>query len=187
VAAALYGRQIRSVVDLGGGSGVFSRRLGRSYPSAHFLQVDLEEANRHARASAHQAGLAERFTTLDGDVLTLARELPASDVVLCCHLLHYFSRPGIASLLADCRRAVAPGGCLVVADFITLADQQPGPFRTLFDVFLRAHSASAGVPTMDMLLELARDAGFPAPPKLLSLAPRPTNVFVFELPPPSAG
>ena len=174
----LAGRHPRDILDIGGGSGVVSRYLARYYQDAHFIQVDSADANQCARAAARREGL-ERFDTIDSDLLERARII-STDVVLACHVLHYFNVEGVAKVLTAARQSLRPKGVLVVADFTPLEGQQWGLFRHLFDLFLRVHSPVARIPSRTKLIEAAVTAGFDKP-RFVSLAPRPTNLFVWEL------
>ena len=179
LANRLAGQLMKAVVDLGGGSGIFSRRLARVLPAAHFLQVDTSTANALARAAAAKDLLGDRFKATEGDILSFVRTMAPADLILCCHILHYFDASEIKDLMLACSRSLDPLGTLVVIDFTQRSQEPKGLFRALFEVFLKAQSPKAGIPSMALLCNSAKQAGFGLP-QIISLAPRPSTIFVWK-------
>jgi 2-polyprenyl-3-methyl-5-hydroxy-6-metoxy-1,4-benzoquinol methylase len=100
------------VADLGCGQGWSSIAVARAYPDAEVWGIDGDVASiEDARDRAAAAGVAVRFEAVD------AAELGASgpfDAILCLEMLHDLSRP--VDVLAAARRALGPGGVVLVAD-----------------------------------------------------------------------
>ena len=99
---------VRRWVDLGSGTGYFSRVLAEQYPQAHGVAVDIAEGMlRHAR----QLGGAQQYVVGD------AEQLPLADAS--CDLL--FSSLAVqwcgdfAAVLAEAQRVLRPGGALAFA------------------------------------------------------------------------
>lgn len=92
-------------LDLGSGTGHFSRALARRYPAAEGLALDIAEGMlRHARPQ----GGARHFLAGDAERLPLA---PASlDLVFSSLALQWCA--DFASVLAEARRVLRPGGLL---------------------------------------------------------------------------
>lgn len=77
-----------SILDVGGGSGVFSATwLGRN-PAARSTQIDWEPINAIARRLLDVGGTAERFTCVDGDPHSTDFGTAAHDVVVYSNIAH---------------------------------------------------------------------------------------------------
>jgi SAM-dependent methyltransferase len=102
-----------SVLDLGGGSGVFAVPLAEL---GHRVTVVDTSPNALAtlQRRAAEAGVADLVTAVSGDVDGLSGELTAAgyDLVLCHQLLEVVDDP--AKTLATVAGAVRPGGCASV-------------------------------------------------------------------------
>jgi 2-polyprenyl-3-methyl-5-hydroxy-6-metoxy-1,4-benzoquinol methylase len=103
------------VVDVGCGHGWSSIAVRSAWPGAEVIGVDSDAASvEEARRHAERAGVDVRFL-VPGDTSTddLAALAPV-DVVLVLEVLHDLADP--VGLLTAARRALAPGGVVVVAD-----------------------------------------------------------------------
>jgi ubiquinone/menaquinone biosynthesis C-methylase UbiE len=107
-----------AIVDLACGSGAFLENLGRAFPRAHLMGVDLSqaylaEARRRSGVSALALANAERLPFADASV----------DAVACIYLFHELPprvRPLVAAEIA---RVLKPGGYLAFADSIQPVDE----------------------------------------------------------------
>jgi 2-hydroxy-4-(methylsulfanyl)butanoate S-methyltransferase len=115
----------RRLLDVGGGSGAFSIAFCERYAGLRATVLDVPAVVEVARRYRDAAGPASRIDLLAGDVLT-APWPGGQDVVLCSYLLSALAGPGIDVVLARAYEALAPGGLLVVHDFM-LDDTGPGP------------------------------------------------------------
>jgi 2-hydroxy-4-(methylsulfanyl)butanoate S-methyltransferase len=115
----------RRLLDVGGGSGAFSIALCRRFPSLTATILDFPSVQAAAAAFVHEAGLSERITFTPGNALTT--DWPAGqDVVLLSYLLSAVSALGLDQLLARAFAVLAPGGRLVLHDFM-VDDDGGGP------------------------------------------------------------
>lgn len=132
--------QPRSVLDIGGGSGVFSGVLLGMNPKAVSTQVDWGNVNRFAEKFVSQFGVSDRFTTEDGDFHTVDFGESKHDVVIYSNIAHQESPAQNVALLSKAKRALKPGGAIVISDFVVQADRTGPPFSLLFAVnMLLAH------------------------------------------------
>ncbi len=100
--------------DVGAGTGTFAIALASLAPSATVVGIDGDpEALEIARSKQGSEAVEWR--------LGLAAELPLEDAscdrIVMSLLLHHLDAAGKEAALADCRRALAPGGQLHVADW----------------------------------------------------------------------
>jgi malonyl-CoA O-methyltransferase len=103
----------RRVLDLGCGTGFFTRLLKRRFPRALVVGLDLAEGMLTA-ARARQ-GWLRRFRLVQGDALALPFAEGAFDLVFSNLLLQWLEDPERA--LAEARRVLAPGGLLLFSTF----------------------------------------------------------------------
>jgi SAM-dependent methyltransferase len=109
--------EIARVVDLGTGPGLLLADLAARYPTAEIVGVD-GQPEMLARARQVEARV-ERVRVVAHDVSQGAvPSIDASsvDLVVVSHVLHELLRP--TQLLDEVRRALRPGGVLVLTDWI---------------------------------------------------------------------
>ena len=117
------GRAGVRVAELGCGGGWASIALARAYPGVTVDAYDIDEATVHlARANVRSAGLSDRVRVVQAD----AAELPEGefDVLFALECLHDMPYP--VQVLSAARRALRPGGCMVVMDEAVAGDFRPG-------------------------------------------------------------
>jgi len=113
VAAALEIAGNETVVDVGGGEGGLLAELLRRHPGCRGVLLDFEVAVRGATALA-TSGVCDRTTRVAGDAL---ESVPAGgDVFLLCRVLLNLGDRDALTLLRNCRRALGPGGRLLVVE-----------------------------------------------------------------------
>ena len=101
------------VLDVGSGGGWSTIALARAYPSAVLQGVDIDEPSvEMARAHAAESGVGDRVTFTSGDAAAL--DTTAYDVAFAFECVHDMPRP--ADVLGAVRRALKPGGVMVVMD-----------------------------------------------------------------------
>lgn len=110
------------VLDIGCGTGVLAESIRRRYPMATVLGIDPAPA-MVAQAAARRPALrlaCGRFEALPfaGGVF---------DVVTCTLVWRHVADP--RSAVAECRRVLAPGGLLVLADAFDSRTVRPAPWR----------------------------------------------------------
>lgn len=100
------------VLDLGCGYGLASHWLATFTDTRTFWGLDYDEAK--IRVAQRSAAENSRVQFAVGDLLTA--ELPAGDAVLLLDVLHYWPPPKQQLILDKVRRALAPGGRLILRD-----------------------------------------------------------------------
>jgi SAM-dependent methyltransferase len=137
-AAVAVGRRLElgakkapSILDVGGGSGIFSAVLLGLNPEAKATQVDWPTVNQIARGFVAKFGVQDRFFTVDGDFHT-ADWGTGYDVAVYSNIAHQESPAQNIEAFRRFRTALAPGGTLVVSDFIVTDDRSGAPHALLF-------------------------------------------------------
>ncbi len=114
-----------SLLDVGAGSGAFAITLCRAARSLRATLLDIPQMLEIARGFVDQAGLADRIELLPGAALEVTWPM-RQDVVLMSYLLSAVPGRDIDALLDRAWQALAPGGLLLVHDFM-LDDDRSGP------------------------------------------------------------
>ena len=122
-----------SVLDVGGGSGVYSAVLLSANPEATATQVDWPSVNRIARDFTARFGVgSDRFKTVDGDFHDVDFGTSAHDVVIYSNIAHQETPEDNVAIFRKIRRALKPGGTLIISDFVVNDERSGPPFPLLF-------------------------------------------------------
>ncbi len=125
VAALVDLAGVRELLDVGGGSGVFSMAFVRAQPELHATVFDLPEIVPLTRRYVAEAGLGGRISTVAGD-LTRDELGRGFDLVFISAVVHSFPPDENRRLVAKAAAALAPGGRVVIQDFL-MAEDRSGP------------------------------------------------------------
>lgn len=120
-------------LDVGGGSGIYSAIWLSLNREARGVQLDWPNVNRIAKGIVARHGAADRFETIDGDFHTTDFRT-GYDFGLYSHIAHQETPEDNVEIFRKFRRAIRPGGTLVVNDFILNDDRTGHPFALLFHV-----------------------------------------------------
>lgn len=130
----------RTLLDVGGGEGTFGIAFCAAHPALTGTVLDRPSVVAAGRERIAAAGLADRVTMRAAD---LAGELHErdQDVVLLCNVVHGFAPDRARALVAECARALRPGGVLLVLETAHRPDDDPAPavdraFTRFFDLHL---------------------------------------------------
>jgi SAM-dependent methyltransferase len=121
-----------SILDVGGGSGIYSSIWLGLNPDARSTQLDWGPINAIARRLVAERGVADRFTCIDGDFHTTDFGTGAYDIAVYSHIAHQEGPEDNVALFAKIRGALKPGGTLVVCDYVVDDDRSGPPFALLF-------------------------------------------------------
>jgi len=124
---------VRLVLDVGGGSGAYSIAFARASEGLHACVLDLPTVLPIAERHVAEAGLTGRITTRVGDLRQ--DDLGSGyDLVLLSSICHMLGPDGNRDLLARAARALAPGGRVVVSDFVLEDDGTAPRQAVLFSI-----------------------------------------------------
>ena len=113
------------LLDVGGGTGIYSIAWLQKHPELHATVWDRPEVLKVAREFAEEFGVSDRLETLSGDMFT--DPIPRGfDVILLSNILHDWDVPECRSLVARCAEALSSGGRLIIHD-VYLNDALDGP------------------------------------------------------------
>jgi len=176
VAGALDLASKSRVLDVGGGSGAYSRALALANPALRCVVFDLEPVTKIAQRHIDAAGISNRVTTAVGD---LHRDAfgEGYDVVLLSQILHMLGPDECVRLIEKASAALVPGGEVVIQDFILTDDKTSPRYGALFAlnmlVVTKAGNSYSGAEYREWL----EGAGF-SDVRIIPLPDLPTGLVV---------
>jgi SAM-dependent methyltransferase len=134
-----------SILDIGGGSGVYSAIWLGLNPAARSTQIDWGPINAIARRLLAERGVADRFTCVDGDFHTVGFGISAHDIVVYSNIAHQEGPEDNLAILAKIRGALKPGGTLVISDYVVEDDRGGPPYPLTFtaEMLLKSRHGAA--------------------------------------------
>jgi SAM-dependent methyltransferase len=106
--------RMRTVVDVGGGRGTLLAAVLRRHERLRGILVETPAVVAGAAAALRAAGLADRCAVVAGDFFA---GVPAgADGYLLANVLHDWDDDRSVRILAQCRRAMAPGGRVLIVE-----------------------------------------------------------------------
>ncbi|MBZ5502078.1 MAG: methyltransferase domain-containing protein [Acidobacteriia bacterium] len=160
------------VLDIGAGSGVWGIALAQASPQVRVTAVDFPGVLAVTRKVAQQFGVADQFTCAGGDIFK--DDLGSGYAVATLgHILHMAGPDANRSLLKRIFSALAPGGTLVIGEFIVNEDRT-GPVEPLaFAINMLIHTENGNAYTLGEIRAWLQEAGFVNIRTLAAPAPSP--------------
>jgi hypothetical protein len=119
------------VADVGGGNGSVLRTLLGRYPAIRGMLCDLPGVVERAQPLTAAAGLSERLQAVPTDFF---REIPpGADAYMMRHIIHDWTDEQSLQILRNTRRAMKPGGRLLVIENVIVPGNEPD-FAKLLDL-----------------------------------------------------
>jgi SAM-dependent methyltransferase len=159
-AARALGGQVREVLDLGAGSGVWSLAFAAAHPEVRVTLVDYPGVLPVTRTFARRLQVAERCTFLAGDFHQVDLEEGAYDLVTLGQILHGESYEESLRLLRRAQAALRPAGALLIAEMIPDEGRCRDTFALLFGMNMLMLTEKGDVYTASQLEDMVRQAGF---------------------------
>lgn len=104
----------RSILDVGGGYGAVLVALLRAQPAAQGASFDLPEVRAQALAYLHEHAVGERAGYIGGSFF---EQVPAGfDCLVLKYIVHDWDDQNSQRILANCARAVPPGGVVLLIE-----------------------------------------------------------------------
>lgn len=124
---------VKSLLDVGGGPGIYAIGFARQAPDLEVTILDREESLAVARQHISAAGLPDRIHLRPGDAFTDDLGGPY-DLVFVSNVIHIYSAADNQRLIRRCAETLAPGGRLILKDFFLDDDRQTPAGGVLFAV-----------------------------------------------------
>lgn len=148
-----------SVLDLAAGSGVWGIALAEASPQVRVTAVDWQAVLPVTRRLAAEHGVADRFRFVEGDLLE-ADFGRGHQIATLGHILHSEGELRSRRLLQRTFDALAPGGTIVIAEFVADEDRC-GPRHALtFAVTMLVNTDAGDTFTFNEMALWLGEAGF---------------------------
>jgi len=125
---------VQRVIDIGGGSGNLLGTILSANPTLQGTLFERPQVVPDAARNLAAAGVADRCETVGGDFL---ESVPSGgDLYIVSHCIHNWDEESCVRILANCRRAMAPGGRLLVVEAVVSPGDEPDLAKILDLVML---------------------------------------------------
>jgi len=159
VVKALGTAGVRRILDLGGGSGVYSIAFAKASPDVKCEILDLAAVAPLAADYVSKAGVAAQVSIRSGDMLH--SDLGSGyDVIMLNAICHMFSEEQNRDIFRRAHKALAPNGRLVVQDFILNPDKTGPVHAALFSVNMLVGTEAGASYNEKEFTTWMKDAGF---------------------------
>ncbi|MGH9415745.1 MAG: methyltransferase [Terriglobales bacterium] len=152
------------VLDVAGGHGEYGIAVARQSPQAEVTILDGAPVLEVARANAEKAGVGRRYKTMAGSIIPGSEGEVALeggyDLGLVTGFLHMFGPKTIEALMAKVKRALAPGGAVIVEDFVPNPDRVSPPMAAAFSLTMLFGTAEGDAYTEAEFRQMFAAAGF---------------------------
>lgn len=152
------GRPLR-VLDIAAGHGVFGITIARQNPSAEVVALDWPAVLEVARENAEKAGVADRYSVIEGSAFE-ADFGGSYDLVLLTNFLHHFDTPTCEGLLRKVGAALKDDGAAIALEFVPNDDRVSPPIPAAFSLTMLAGTPAGDAYTFAELESMFRNAGF---------------------------
>lgn len=150
---------VKRLLDIGGGSGAYSIEFARANPDVRAEVLDLGPVVPIAQRYIEEAGLTGRVTTRVGD-LTKDPFGQDYDLILLSAICHMLSPKENQDLFRRCHRAMAPGGRIVIRDFILEPDRTAPRSAAIFAINMLVATRGGSTYTEGEYRDWLTGAGF---------------------------
>jgi predicted O-methyltransferase YrrM len=135
LAAAVGGSAPRRLLDVGGGSAVYSRGLAERFPDLTATVLEAEPVDAIARRAIAAAGLDARIEAVAADMFGAAWP-EGHDCHLFSNVLHDWDEPECRTLVAKSVAALPAGGRILIHDMLLDDDKAGPPWAAEYSVLL---------------------------------------------------
>lgn len=159
LAKAVPLRGVRRMLDVGGGSGAYSIAFAMKNPDLCVTLLDVPDVLPITKENVKAAGLIGRFNFVGGD-LNVTGFGSGFDLILISAICHMLSPEANEALVRKSFGALAPGGRLVIHDFV-LAENRTAPANAaIFAVNMLVNTEGGNSYTVTEYRDWMKEAGF---------------------------
>jgi len=151
-----------SVLDIAAGSGVWGIALAQQSPLVRISAVDWPDVLKVTKKVAKRCGVGNRLTGIPGDILK-ADFGSNHQIATLGHILHSEGRERSRRLLRKVFKALAPGGTIMISEFVPNATRTGPPAPLLFAVNMLVSTTDGDTFTFEEMSAWLREAGFKNP------------------------
>jgi 2-polyprenyl-3-methyl-5-hydroxy-6-metoxy-1,4-benzoquinol methylase len=164
------------ILDIAAGHGLFGIEFARRFAGSEVTALDWGPVLDVARENATAAKVSGRYRTLTGSAFEVPFGGPY-DLVLMPNFLHHFEEAACIAILKKARAALAPGGRVVVVEFVPNEDRVSPAMPAMFAFLMLATTPGGTSFPPSVLTRMFVDAGF-AKPEFVALPPSPQTLVM---------
>jgi len=147
------------ILDIAAGHGLFGIAFATQNKQVEVTALDWKAVLEVAKDNAEKAGVAERYSTIEGSAFDV--EFGSGyDLVLVTNFLHHFDPPTCEKLLKKVHAALADGGRAVTLEFVPNDDRVTPPEVAGFSLVMLVGTPSGDAYTFRELEQMFANAGF---------------------------
>lgn len=147
-------------LDIAGGAGGYSAVWLGLNPNARSVQLDFPNVNAIARSYVTTFGVADRLRTIDGDMETTDLGEALYDCVIYSNIAHGISSARNIAMFRKIKRALKPGGSLMLVGLVPNEDRTGSALLMMFTVNLMLNSEEGCTHLGSEYDAWLREAGF---------------------------
>src|SRR6267143_5939812 len=147
------------ILDIAAGHGLFGIGFAKNNPQAEIVALDWAPVLAVAKENARQAGLSDRYSTIEGSAFDVDFG-SGYDLVLLTNFLHHFDPPPCEMLLRKVHASLGEGGRAVTLVFVPNEDRISPPDAAAFSVMMLGTTPSGDAYTFFELQRMFANAGF---------------------------
>ncbi len=161
------------VLDIAASHGAYGIAVAQKNPLTHLVALDWKPVLAVTTENVSAAGLADRFSTIEGDAFT-AELGTGYDLVLIPNFLHHFNAADCTRFLRRVLDALRPGGSVLIVEFVPNDDRITPPSPAAFSLMMLGTTPEGDAYTFTEYRAMLADAGFgeatlhPLPPTTAS-------------------
>lgn len=153
------GEKKLKILDIAAGHGLYGLAFATNNPQAEIVALDWPAVLEVAKENANNAGVAERYSTIEGSAFDVDFG-SGYDLILLTNFLHHFDPPTCESLLKKVHAALGDSGRAVTLEFVPNEDRISPPDAAGFSVMMLGSTPSGDAYTFSELDRMLTNAGF---------------------------
>lgn len=147
------------ILDIAAGHGLYGLAFARNNPQASVVALDWPNVLEVAKENARNAGVADRYSTIEGSAFDVDYGT-GYDLILLTNFLHHFDPPTNEALLRKVHAALAEGGRAITLEFVPNEDRISPPDAAAFSVMMLGGTPGGDAYTFPELERMLANAGF---------------------------
>jgi ubiquinone/menaquinone biosynthesis C-methylase UbiE len=147
------------ILDIAAGHGLYGLAFAKNNPQASVVALDWPNVLEVAKENARNAGVADRYSTIEGSAFDVDYGT-GYDLILLTNFLHHFDPPTNETLLRKVHAALGEGGRAVTLEFVPNEDRISPPDAAAFSVMMLGGTPSGDAYTFPELERMFANAGF---------------------------
>lgn len=179
------GRRGLRVLDIGAGSGVWGIMVAKEDPDARVTVADFPQVIGVTKRFVAKHGFTDRFDYLPGSFRESDFGQSKFDVAILGHICHSEGPRLSEELFRRIRRALMPGGQLVIGEFLADEERKQNAFALMFALNMLVNTEEGDTFTPTELQRMLTGAGFDS--VVLLQAPAPSPLIIAKVAAAKAG